>query len=67
TIPLVVVYSNIVYKRLVLGEEKLRSFKDGGLDSSYVMDNIASSRPAGSRGSSDMTAYYSESPGNKRD
>ncbi|KAJ1895921.1 hypothetical protein LPJ66_004304 [Kickxella alabastrina] len=67
TIPLVVVYSNIVYKRLVLGEEKLRSFKDGGLDSGYVMDNIASSRPAGSRGSNDMTAYYSESSGDKRD
>ncbi|KAJ2832664.1 hypothetical protein GGI24_001143 [Coemansia furcata] len=42
TIPLVVVYTNIVYKRLVLGEERRKSFKEGGLDSSYLLDNIAS-------------------------
>ncbi|KAI8325988.1 hypothetical protein GQ54DRAFT_161862 [Martensiomyces pterosporus] len=49
TIPLITVYSNILYKRLVLGEEKRRTYKEGGLDSGYLMDNIASSRrPAGS-------------------
>ncbi|KAJ2890086.1 hypothetical protein GGI21_006308, partial [Coemansia aciculifera] len=42
TVPLIVVYSNIVYKRLVLGEEKRKSFKDGGMDSAILLDNIAS-------------------------
>ncbi|KAJ1950804.1 hypothetical protein FBU59_000508 [Linderina macrospora] len=44
TIPVIVVYSNILYKRLVLGEEKRRTFKEGGVDSAYLLDNIASSR-----------------------
>ncbi|KAJ2072226.1 hypothetical protein GGH92_003849 [Coemansia sp. RSA 2673] len=53
TIPLVVVYTNIVYKRLVLGEEKRKSFKDGGVDSAYLLDNIASApRPARANSSS---------------
>ncbi|KAJ2234816.1 hypothetical protein IWW45_003104 [Coemansia sp. RSA 485] len=46
TIPLVVVFSKIVYKRLVLGEEKRKSFREGGLDSGYLLDNIASSNSA---------------------
>ncbi|PIA19556.1 hypothetical protein COEREDRAFT_78887 [Coemansia reversa NRRL 1564] len=44
TIPFIVVYSNILYKRLVLGEDKRRTLREGGMDTSYVMDNIASSR-----------------------
>ncbi|KAJ1661739.1 hypothetical protein GGF38_003485, partial [Coemansia sp. RSA 25] len=53
TIPLVVVYTNIVYKRLVLGEEKRKSFKDGGMDSAYLLDNIASANSSTSRSSGD--------------
>ncbi|KAJ2746514.1 hypothetical protein GGI20_001289 [Coemansia sp. BCRC 34301] len=53
TIPFIVVFSNIVYKRLVLGEERRKSFKDGGVDSAYLLDNIASSSSSTSRSSGD--------------
>ncbi|KAJ2491742.1 hypothetical protein IWW37_002066 [Coemansia sp. RSA 2050] len=42
TVPLVVLYSNIVYKRLVLGEERRKPFRKGGLETGYLLDNIAS-------------------------
>ncbi|KAJ1645018.1 hypothetical protein LPJ64_003350 [Coemansia asiatica] len=32
--------------KLVLGEEKRKPFREGGLDSAYVLDNIASSNSA---------------------
>ncbi|KAJ1729603.1 hypothetical protein LPJ61_003440 [Coemansia biformis] len=44
TIPFIVVTSNILYKRVVLGEEKRKTLREGGMDAGYVMDNIASSR-----------------------
>ncbi|KAJ1743652.1 hypothetical protein LPJ78_000385 [Coemansia sp. RSA 989] len=44
TIPFIVVSGEIVYKRLVLGEGKRRRLMEGGIDSSYLLDNIASSR-----------------------
>ncbi|KAJ2705247.1 hypothetical protein H4R19_005144 [Coemansia spiralis] len=43
TIPFIVVTSNILYKRLVLGEEKRKTLREGGADAGYVLDNIASS------------------------
>ncbi|KAJ2083143.1 hypothetical protein H4R24_001056 [Coemansia sp. RSA 988] len=44
TIPFIVVFSDILYRRLILGEDKRRTLREGGMDTSYVMDNIASSR-----------------------
>ncbi|KAJ2268317.1 hypothetical protein IWW41_000847 [Coemansia sp. RSA 2522] len=44
TIPFIIVSGNIVYKRLVLGEEKRRRLVDGGMDSSYMLDNLGSAR-----------------------
>ncbi|KAJ2719509.1 hypothetical protein GGI07_005174 [Coemansia sp. Benny D115] len=64
TIPIVVVYSNIVYKRLVLGEEKRKTFYEGGIDAGYVMDNIASSRSLGVGRKKDY--YLNESSDDKK-
>ncbi|KAJ2757693.1 hypothetical protein IWQ56_006198 [Coemansia nantahalensis] len=46
TIPFIVVTSSILYKRLVLGEEKRKTLHEGGVDAGYVLDNIASSGSA---------------------
>ncbi|KAJ2684458.1 hypothetical protein IWW39_004895 [Coemansia spiralis] len=54
TVPLVVLYSSIVYKRLVLGEERRKPFREGGLESGYLLDNIASApRPPRASSQSD--------------
>ncbi|KAJ1963478.1 hypothetical protein GGI12_002036 [Dipsacomyces acuminosporus] len=58
TIPLIAVYSNILYRRLVLGEEKRKTYREGGADTGYLLDNIASSRqPTGN-----VSSYNEEYP-----
>ncbi|KAI9505113.1 hypothetical protein GGI26_000010 [Coemansia sp. RSA 1358] len=54
TLPLIAVCSNILYKRLVLGDEKRKTFKEGGMDIGFLMDNIASSNQRYDRTSVDQ-------------